>query len=140
MRISRDQMLMSMAQIVAKRSTCIRGQVGAVIAYEGRIISMGYNGAPSGLPHCTPLNCNKENPCSTTVHAEANAIVFAAKYGLQLSDATLYCNYSPCKACSQLIINSGIIEIVFQKEYRVREGLLLMQQADIMIRQLDDNI
>lgn len=101
---------------------------------------MGYNGAPSGLPHCTPLNCNTDNPCDTTVHAEANAIVFAAKYGVELMGATIYCNYSPCKACSQLIINSGIAELVFQKEYRAREGLLLMQQSDITIRQIDENI
>lgn len=133
MRISRDQMLMSIAEIVAQRSTCNRLQVGAVIAHQGRIISTGYAGAPSGLPHCSPDVCNIDSPCTRTVHAEAGAIAYAARSGIRVEGATLYCTHSPCHACAQLIINSGIKIVYFKTPYRKTEGIELLARARVTV-------
>ena len=138
MRISRDDMLMQIAQVVAKRGTCNRLQVGAVIALDGRIISTGYAGAPAGLPHCSTETCNVDNPCTRTVHAEAGAIAYAARSGIKVQGATLYCTHCPCLTCSQLIINSGIIKVIYLNPYRKTEGLQLLKEAGINVYQLDE--
>ena len=140
MRISRDQMLMDITKIVALRSSCQRGHVGCVISHLGRIISIGYNGAPSGLPHCTPETCNENNPCTHTVHAEANAIAFAAKQGLKTEGSILFCNYSPCVECAKLIINAGIVAVIFENPYRLKAGLNLLKKAGVTIRRYNENI
>jgi dCMP deaminase len=132
MRISREQMLLDVCKLVAKRSTCNRLQVGAILAIDGRIISSGYNGNPSGLPHC---NCTPESPCTSTIHAEANAIVHAAKYGIPTNGATLYCTDSTCLECAKLIINAGIIKVIYEKEYRKKEGIELLRSVGIDIQQ-----
>lgn len=116
-RINRHEMLMEMANIAAQRSTCLRHSVGCVIARDGRPIVMGYNGAPAGKPHCTPENCG-DKPCTNAVHAEANAIAYAARKGIMLEGAWLYCLYSPCQKCAELILGAGIQAIVFEKLYR----------------------
>ena len=139
-RISRDQMLMEMAWTVSKRSTCLRLNVGALVAREGRIISSGYNGSPSGLPHCNHTNCGPGHPCTRTVHAEAGAISFAARHGLALGRSSLYCTNSPCEECSKLIINSGIIEVVYQIPYRKTEGVDLLRSAKVLVRQWEPNL
>lgn len=131
MRISRDDMLMQIAQVVAKRGTCNRLQVGAVIALDGRIISTGYAGAPAGLPHCSPETCNVDNPCTRTVHAEAGAIAYAARSGIKVQGATLYCTHCPCIDCSKLIINSGILNVYYATPYRKTEGLELLISAGV---------
>lgn len=136
MRISRDQMLIEIAHVVAKRSTCLRAQVGAVIAQDGRIVSTGYAGAPAGLPHCTPELCDLSHPCTRTVHAEAGAISYAARAGIRLYGATLYCTLMPCEPCAKLIINAGIQRVVYDKAYRKTEGIELLKQARIDIAQL----
>lgn len=130
-RISRDQMLMQIAGIVAQRSTCNRLHVGAVIALEGRIISTGYAGAPSSLPHCSPDVCNVNEPCTRTVHAEAGAISHAAKHGIKLLGSTLYCTHCPCLDCAKLIINSGINKVIYDIPYRKTQGLDLLRSAGI---------
>lgn len=135
MRITRDEMLMEIARIVARRSTCNRAQVGAVVAQDGRIVSTGYAGAPSGLPHCDPHICNAENPCTRTVHAEAGAISYAARSGIRLEGATLYCTHCPCKSCAGLIINSGIVRVIYLKPYRLTEGLDLLKEVGIRVEQ-----
>lgn len=134
-RISRDQMLMDIVQIVARRSTCNRAQVGAVIAQDGRIVSMGYAGAPSGLPHCSPDICNVDSPCYRTVHAEAGAISYAARKGIKLEGSTLYCTHCPCVDCAKLIINTGIKRVVYGKAYRKKEGLNLLREVGISVEQ-----
>lgn len=146
MRPSRDEMLMRIAEAAADRSSCSRASVGAVISREGRPISLGYNGAPAGMPHCShecdcripPLvagnhepHCPAGEPCLISVHAEANALAFAAKYGVATNDAELHINFSPCKNCSMLIINSGIVRVRWAKEYRISEGIDLMRNAGI---------
>lgn len=159
MRISRDDMLREIAQVVAKRSTCSRARVGVVIARDGRPLVTGYNGAPAGMPHCShhctcfldePArheliitydahleNCNSQKPCDVSVHAEANAISFAARWGINLEGSELFTTLVPCLACAQLIINSGVTKIFFDAEYRDGRGLSLLQNAGIDCVALD---
>ena len=162
MRISRDEMFSQIVQIVAQRSTCHRFKVGALIVKEGRIISMGYNGPVAGRPECKkiptmkelvtdpayqdrpmtevtqelenhPLLC--EGPgCTRSLHAETNAIAFAAKAGVSVDGCTLYCSLSPCINCAKVIVNSGIREVKFLKKYRNEEGIrfLLASCIDVV--------
>lgn len=134
-RPSREQALMEVAEIYAKRSTCSRAHVGVVIAHEGRILSTGYNGAPTGMPHCDHSSDPPDYPgCRTAVHAESNAIAFASKHGIRLFDSELYTTFSPCLACAQLIINAGIVRVYVQNEYRLSDGedLLRLAKVDII--------
>lgn len=136
MRISRNGMLMQMAKLAAQRGTCRRRSVGAVIARDGRVLSIGYVGAPAGFPHCTPDICGPDKPCERTIHAEANAIAFAAKEGIRLEDSTLYTTASPCLHCAKLIINSGITTVWYDEEYRDVAPIELLEQAGILCAQL----
>lgn len=122
---------MEAARLVARRSTCLRLQVGSVVAREGRILVTGYNGAPSGMPHCTPETCGPDKPCYRAVHAEANCVAFAGKYGISLDRATMYSTDSPCLTCAMLIINSGIVELVYDRNYRDSTPLDLLGQAGV---------
>lgn len=115
-----DEILMETARLMARRSTCSRAAVGCVVAIEGRPIVSGYNGTPSGMPHCEHRD---EEPCDRAVHAEANAVAFAARLGVSTAGATLYTTLSPCVDCSRLLINSGIIKVVFAERYRSLAGL-----------------
>ena len=117
-RLTRDEFLIGAAMLVAKRSTCLRLQVGAVLAREGRIIVTGYNGTPSGFMHCSPETCGPDKPCTNTVHAEANCIYFAARHGLATHGTTLYTTDSPCPKCCEAIINAGIERVVYSRKYR----------------------
>ena len=128
-------MNMQIAHIVAQRMTCVRLQVGAVIARKGRIISMGYGGAPQGLPHCGPDVCDMTKPCERTIHAEQNAIAFAARFGIETEGATMYCTHSPCLPCAKLIINTGITRLVYAEEYRKTEGIDLLRSVGITVDQ-----
>lgn len=134
-RISRIEVLMAVAQLQALRSTCTRGKVGAVIAKDYRIISTGYNGAPAGLPHCTEVGCEvgPDGGCERCSHAEAGAIAFAARTGISLEGASLYCTHLPCYDCVKLIINSGIDSVYYLKPYRDQRGLQLLTQAGILV-------
>ena len=134
-RISRDEALIQIAHIMAQRSTCNRLQVGAVIARDGRVVSTGFNGAPSGLPHCTPENCNEHNPCTNTTHAEAGAIAHAARHGVALEGTTLYVTHQPCLDCAKLLINAGTKRVVYATPYRIQDGLNLLLQAGLEVSQ-----
>lgn len=131
-----DETLMAIASLMAERSTCQRAHVGAVIALEGRIITTGFNGAPAGLPHCDHDDSFMP-PCVNAVHAETNAIAFAAKHGLTIKDATIFTTHSPCIPCAQLIINAGIIRVVAGQLYRVSAGWTLLQNAGITTERWD---
>ena len=141
-RISRQDMIIEITKLVAKRSTCLRAEVGAVIVRENRIISTGYCGAPPGLPHCNDKSCKPGSDigCKNTIHAEMNAIAFASRYGLSLVDTTLYCSYAPCLECSKLIISAGISEVLFIKPYRDDSGLMLLSQAGKIFSQVEVNM
>jgi dCMP deaminase len=132
MRPTRDQMLMDMAVVVASRGTCSRARVGAILARDARSFSMGYNGAPSGMPHCNhTLDEPSGNGCPTSVHAEANAIVWAAREGVATDGSEMYTTHMPCLICARLIINAGIIRVVWSVDYRDHAGHDLLMTAGI---------
>jgi len=119
MRKSWDEYFMAIAREVATRSTCDRKHVGAVIVREKMILATGYNGSIRGLPHCDDEgHLMEDNHCVRTVHAEANAIVQAARNGIRVEDAGIYVTASPCFGCFKLVANSGIHRIVFGEFYR----------------------
>ena len=110
---------MDIARQVATRATCDRKHVGAVLVRDRTILSTGYNGSIRGLPHCDEVGHMMENGhCVATVHAEANAILQAAKNGVRIDGATLYTTASPCWPCFKLVANSGCVRIVFGEFYR----------------------
>ena len=118
-RLSWDEYFMGIAAMVASRSTCPRKRVGAVIVREQSILSTGYNGSIRGLPHCDDVGCMMEDGhCVATIHAEANAIVQAARNGVTLAGAECYVTASPCWSCFRLLANAGIRRISFGEFYR----------------------
>ncbi len=118
-RSSWDQYFMSIARQVATRATCDRKHVGALLVRDRTILSTGYNGSIRGLPHCDEVGHMMENGhCVATVHAEANAIIQAAKNGVRIEGATMYTSASPCWSCFKLIANAGCTRIVFGEFYR----------------------
>ena len=136
-RISRDEMMLRIAAVVSLRGTCERASVGAVIALEGRIISTGYVGAPRGAAHCTSVGCDlgTHNGCTRTVHAESNAIAFAAANGIATRGAELFCTHSPCRECAKLIANAGITRVAYEQEYRDTTGIELLRSVGIPVDQ-----
>lgn len=133
MRPSKIEMMMSIARSVSLRGTCDRLWVGAAIARESRVISTGYNGNVAGALHCRHERDADAAPCETAVHAEANAIVFAARHGMAVEGAELWTTHQPCLACAKLIINSGITRVWFEHDYRKREGLELLIHSNIEV-------
>lgn len=128
-RPTRTDTLLTVAYAMAERATCTRLRVGCVAAREGRILSTGYNGAPAGTPHCTHP---PSEVCARSVHAESNAIAYAARHGVSLEGAELFATDSPCYTCACLLINAGIKAVVFTRKYRDDSGLRLL--ADVGIR------
>ena len=113
-----DEYFMKQCDLVASRATCDRKHVGAVIVRDRRILVTGYNGSLSSLPHCDEVgHMMDNNHCVRTVHAEVNAVAQAAKVGIGLFGATLYCNTFPCWDCFKVVVTAGIIEIIYDDEY-----------------------
>ena len=118
-RASWDEYFMSVARVVASRATCDRKHVGAVLVRDRTILSTGYNGSIRGLPHCSEVgHMMEDNHCVRTVHAEANAIIQAAKNGVAVEGSPIYTTASPCWPCFKLVANSGVRRIVFGEFYR----------------------
>lgn len=134
-RITRAQMLMEMAWTASKRSTCSRRQVGAVLAVNNRPKVSGYAGSPPGEAHCIDEGCiiGPDGGCIRTTHAEANAIAFAARDGIKTEGATLYCTDSPCPSCAKLILTAGITQVVYEREYRITDGIELLQRQGVIV-------
>ena len=126
-----DERYMRMARIWAENSYCKRRQVGALLVKNKMIISDGYNGTPSGFEN----NCEDENNVSFpyVLHAEANAITKVARSNNSSDGATLYVTASPCIECAKLIIQAGIVRVVYGEEYRIRDGIELLRQAGIQV-------
>ncbi|PIR07255.1 cell division protein DedD [Candidatus Jorgensenbacteria bacterium CG_4_10_14_0_8_um_filter_39_13] len=126
-RPSWDEYFMSIAELVGSRATCNRGRSGCVIVKDKRIIVTGYVGSPIGLPHCDEIghemskmiddDGTESEHCLRTIHAEQNAITQAAKIGISINGATLYCYMTPCYTCAKMIINSGIKKVIALKDY-----------------------
>ena len=141
---------MDIAQVAASRSNCSRRQVAAVIVRDHRVISTGYNGTPRGVKNCCDggcPRCNSDIPSGTGLaeclcsHAEENAIVQAACYGIPVQGATLYTTFSPCLQCAKMIINAGISEVIYFQHYTIDDvSLALLREAGVVVRPLDDNM
>ena len=143
-RPSNDEYFMEMAQLVSSRSTCLRRKVGAVIVKEKRVLSTGYNGSPKGTKHCEELGCIRVKlnvPSGTRhelcrgVHAEQNAVVQAAVFGVSVKDATIYTTTFPCSMCAKILINAGIKEIIYSEGYADDLSKDLLEEAGIEIRE-----
>jgi dCMP deaminase len=136
-RIDWDTYFMRIAREVSERSTCDRKHVGAVIVRDKTILSTGYNGSIRGLPHCDDIGHMMENThCVATVHAEANAIIQAAKHGTVINGADIYVTASPCWDCFKLIANSGIKRIFYHEFYRDERIIKIARRAGIELMQV----
>ena len=122
-RLPRESFYMAVALLTSLRSSCQRMSVGCIVVKEGRIISMGYNGDLPASEGCNDITCNVDTPCTIAVHAEANAIAWAAKEGLALRDSIMYCTHLPCPKCAELIVQAGIRKVIYMHEYRDISGL-----------------
>lgn len=141
-RPSWEEYFLELAELVARRSTCLRRNVGAVLVKEERIISTGYNGAPRGLHHCLDLGCLRQElnipsgqryELCRGVHAEQNAIINAAFYGVSTRGAVLYCTNQPCIICARMIINAGIIKVVHKGDFDDNLALQFMEEAGVEV-------
>ena len=142
-RPSWDVYFMEIAALVARRSTCIRRAVGAVIVKNRRILATGYNGAPSGIAHCAEKGCLREamnvasgqrHELCRGIHAEQNAIIQAAYHGVPIQGSILYCTNLPCVICTKMIINAGINEICYEDGYADDLSRALLEEAGIHLR------
>lgn len=135
-RISRNEYYSAVALITSLRSTCGRAQVGCAIVKDGRIISVGYNGSLPNHLQCTEANCKLGEHCKISVHAEANAIAWAAKEGIALKGSSIYCTHLPCLKCTELIIQAGIVEVNYMISYRITDGLEKLKASGIIVNNL----
>lgn len=138
-----DEYFMKITHVVSERSTCLRRQIGSIIVKEKRILSTGYNGAPSGVQHCLDVGCLREemgvasgerHELCRGLHAEQNAIIQAALHGVSIQGATIYTTHQPCALCAKMIINAGIEEIVYQGSYPDQLAEELLTAAGIKTR------
>jgi len=141
-RPSWDQYFMEITHLVATRSSCLRRQVGAVLVKQKNILATGYNGVPSGITHCSETGCLRErlkvpsgerHELCRGLHAEQNAIIQAARHGINIDGATLYCTTMPCIICSKMIINAGIKKIVFEHGYTDELAQEMIAEAAIEV-------
>lgn len=150
-RPSWDEYFLKVIQVVADRATCDRGRAGCVIAKNKRILTTGYVGAPSGLPHCSEVghqikevtheDGRTSKHCVRTTHAEQNAIVQAARIGVSVNDATLYCKMTPCYTCAKMIVNAGIKRVVAMKDYHSStDTKRLLDDAGVKLEIVDEEI
>ena len=125
-RPSWSEYFMAITKMVAKRSTCLRRHVGAILVKNKRILATGYNGAPAGIRHCEETGCirrdsgvpsGQRHELCRGLHAEQNAIIQSAYHGVSINGSTLYCTNKPCIICSKMLINAGIKEIIYGEGY-----------------------
>jgi dCMP deaminase len=145
-RPSWEEYFMDITHLVAKRSTCLRRQVGAVLVKDKKILATGYNGAPSRLEHCLDTGCLREkqripsgerHELCRGLHAEQNAIIQAAYHGVEIREATLYCTNHPCIICSKMVINAGIQKVVFEDGYADALAKEMLKESGIKIEKFN---
>lgn len=135
-----DEIYMELAEKLAVRSHCVRAHVGAVLTKDTRIISLGYNGPPAGTHNCDVewpgVGCPKDSKgsCSLALHAEQNAILYAAKNNVSMQGATLYVTLSPCIACARVIFTTGIKKVYYKDSYAAYKGLAADEGVDFLRR------
>lgn len=142
MRPDWDSYFMEIAYVVAKRSTCLRRQIGALLVKDKHILATGYNGAPSGLAHCGEVGCLREqlgvpsgerHELCRALHAEQNAIIQAAVQGISVAGSTLYCTNSPCSLCAKMLINAGVKRVVFDGVYPDERAMAFFKEAGVEV-------
>ena len=138
-----DAYFMNMAKLSATRSTCLRRSVGAVIVKEKRILTTGYNGAPRGIKHCEETGCVRlENHIESGtrhelcrgVHAEQNAVIQAAYFGVSVKDASIYITNFPCVLCAKILINAGIKEVIYLDDYVDTLSREILEESNVLVR------
>jgi len=150
-RPSWDEYFMEVAAAIAKRATCDRGRSGCVIERDNQILATGYVGAPAGLPHCDEVGHQMRKVlhedgtisqhCVRTVHAEQNAICQAAKRGVAIEGATLYCRMTPCRTCAMMIINCGIVRVVAEMRYHdAAESEEMFKRAGVKLEYVHNEV
>ena len=143
-RPSWDEYFISIARLISGRSTCLRRHVGAVVVKDKRILATGYNGAPQGFKHCADVGCIREreevpagerHELCRGIHAEQNAVVQAAAFGVSIRDSALYCTHFPCVLCTKLLINAGIKRLVVAETYpdRLSQAMLKEARVDLLV-------
>ncbi|MTI83585.1 MAG: cytidine deaminase [Firmicutes bacterium] len=146
-RPSWDQYFMEIASLVATRSTCLRRKVGAVAVRDNRILSTGYNGAPSGLTHCPEAGCLRDrmkipsgerHELCRGLHAEQNAIIQAAVYGTPIGGATFYLTNQPCSLCAKMLANANAKRVVFAGDYPDELAESILKEAGIRLEKFGD--
>lgn len=144
-RPSWNQYFMDIASLVARRSTCRRRQVGAIAVRDKRVLATGYNGAPSGMPHCLDLGCLREDmdipsgqrhELCRGLHAEQNVIIQAAYHGVCIRGATLFCTNLPCSICTKMLINAGIHDIRYLRGYADSMAEEMMKTAGVKLTRI----
>jgi dCMP deaminase len=147
-RPSYDEYFMEMAHVVSKRSTCLRRKVGALLVKNRHILSTGYNGAPKGLKHCSEVGCLREDldipsgerhELCRGLHAEQNAIIQAAVFGVSIKDSILYCTNTPCVVCVKMLINAGVKEIIYSGDYPDTLAKKMLDESTIKIKNINKN-
>ena len=147
-RPSWDEYFMEMAELARKRSTCIRRGVGAVIVKDNRVMATGYNGVPRGISHCSETGCLREqmgvpsgqrHELCRGLHAEQNAIIQAARMGVNIDGAELYCTTQPCAICTKMIINAGIKRVVIKERYPDELGQAMAAEAGLEFELFGEN-
>jgi dCMP deaminase len=137
-----DEYFLKIADLVSERSTCLRRRVGAVLVKEKRILSTGYNGAPSGVPHCLEVGCLREkmripsgerHELCRGLHAEQNAIIQAAYHGVSVKDSILYVTCHPCSVCAKMIINAGIRKVIISQGYPDSLAATMLKEGGVEV-------
>ena len=147
-----DKRFMKLTETVAEWSSCYQANrhVGAIIVKDNRVLTTGYNGAPSGIQSCVEkgecLRRKLNIPSGTqhelcfAVHAEQNAVIQAARFGIDISGATLYCTHQPCVICAKIIINAGIKRVVYKDGYPDDFSMQLFKEASVVVEKFEDEI
>jgi len=147
MRPDWDEYFLEIARVVSQRSTCLRQQMGAVLVKDRRILATGYNGAPAGLAHCAETGCLREqlgvpsgqrHELCRGLHAEQNAIIQAALYGVPVGGSTIYITNHPCSVCAKMIINAGIEKVIVRGDYPDQLARDLLAAAGVLVIKLPD--
>jgi dCMP deaminase len=146
LRPSWDQYFIEITNIAKQRSTCLRRQVGALLVKDNHILATGYNGVPAGVTHCEVTGCLRQklnvpsgqrHELCRGLHAEQNAILQAAYHGVPIKGATLYCNTKPCSICTKMIINAGIVRIVYELYYEDALADEILAETNIIVEQFN---
>ena len=144
-RPSFDEYFMKIALLVATRSTCTRRHVGAVIVRDNHILSTGYNGPPKGAKHCDETGCIREqlniprgerHELCRGLHAEQNAIIQAAVFGVSIKGGTIYTTNFPCSVCAKMIVNAELKELVYLEDYPDELSREILKESNIKVRQI----